>query len=257
MTTDATRSSSSSDRARSTASGPTTAGDQVLRQALQAFACDAASIVRYSRTGQVELLVSSEASAQRADQLQLGLDEGAALSAREQGEVTLSGDVRTDRRWPRWGSAVAGIGWQSVLSAPLAVPEREVGVLTLYARRLAAFDATHAYAARIFAEHAATTLAQPEDTAHLREAIASRQQIGLAQGIVMEQHGLGPEQAFDLLSRTSRGRGAKLRRLAEEVVAAGGLDGDRTDVGGTGPAGTDRAEADTTAPPVTPPAGQP
>ena len=198
--------------------------EQILQQALQAFACDAASLLGYDEDGRVELLVSTDRSARRADQLQLGLDEGVAVSARQQDDVALSGNTDGDRRWPRWGSAAAGLGWQSVLSAPLTGAAGELGVLTLYAHRSAAFDATHAYAARLFADHAATALSQVDETEHLREALAARRALGLAQGIVMEQHGLGPDTALELLQRESQDRGTDVRTLAERVVAAGRLD---------------------------------
>ena len=233
MTTQAARSSSSADDAPST-SGATPATDQILRQALQAFACDAASILGYSRRGRVDLLVSSDATARRADQLQLGLDEGAAVSAREQDEVALSGNIRDDRRWPRWGAAVAGMGWQSVLSAPLATPHRDLGVLTLYAHRAAAFDATHAYAARIFAEHTAAVLAHAEEAEKLRQALASRQRVGLAQGILMDQHGVDADGAFDLLRRASEDHDVKLRLVADHVVATGSLGGQFSPAGPDG-----------------------
>lgn len=223
MTTRAARPSSSADDPPSASAIGTPATDQILRQALQAFACDGASLLGYSREGRVELLVSSDAGTRRADQLQLGLDEGAAVSAREQDEVALSGNVRGDRRWPRWGSAVAGMGWQSVLSAPLATSGRDLGVLNLYAYRTAAFDATHAYAARIFAQHAATVLAHAEEADELQEAVISRHRIGLAQTLLMEQRGLDAHDAFELLRRTSERHGVKLRLVAEHVVATGRL----------------------------------
>ena len=195
--------------------------DQILRQAKQAFVCDAVSVLGRSSHGAVELVASSEAAARRADQLQVSLDEGPAVSVRDGGDVCLSGDTSVDQRWPRWGPAAAELGWLSVLSAPLVTPERDLGILTLYSHRAAAFDATHAYAARIFAQYAATALAYATEAEGLRDAITSRHRVGLAQGILMEQHGLDADEAFDMLRRYSQANNVKVRAVAEHVIATG------------------------------------
>jgi GAF domain-containing protein len=137
--------------------------------------------------------------------------------------VCLSGDTSADERWPQWGPAVAQLGWFSVLSTPLVAGGLGLGILTLYAHRPSAFDATHAYAARIFAQNAAAALAYAHEAEGLREAVRSRHQIGLAQGILMEQHGLDAEEAFDMLRRYSQGNNIKLRTVAEHVVGTGSL----------------------------------
>ena len=108
-----------------------------------------------------------------------------------------------------------------MLSAPLVAPEQDLGILTLYCHRAWAFDATHAYAARIFAEYAATALAYACETDGLRDAITARHRIGLAQGILMEQHGLDSEEAFSMLRQYSQANNVKVRAVAEQVIATG------------------------------------
>jgi GAF domain-containing protein len=193
---------------------------QVLRQARQAFVCDAVSVLRRSSPGVVDLVASTDGGARQADQLQVAHDEGPTLSVRDDA-VCLSGDTSADERWPLWGPAVARLGWFSVLSTPLLASGLDFGVLTLYARRPAAFDATHAYAARIFAQNAAAALAYAREAEGLREAVHSRHRIGLAQGILMEQHGLDAEEAFDMLRRHSQANNVKVRAVAEHVIATG------------------------------------
>jgi transcriptional regulator with GAF, ATPase, and Fis domain len=195
--------------------------DQILCQTREAFVCDAASVLGRSSRGALELMASSESDARRADQLQLSQDECPALSVCADGDICLSGDTSIDERWPRWGPAMARLGWFSVLSAPLVTPEQDLGVLNLYSRRPFAFDATHAYAARIFAQYAATALAYATETEGLRDAITSRHRVGLAQGILMKQYGVDAEGAFDMLRRYSQANNVKLRTVAEQVVATG------------------------------------
>jgi len=199
--------------------------EQVIGQAKQAFVCDAVTVLRETRGGTVEVVASSEPTARRADQLQLGHGEGPALNVRHDAEICLSGDVGADSRWPRWGPDAAELGWLSVLSVPMVTPEQDLGILTLYCHRASAFDATHAYAARIFAEYAATALVYACETEGLREAITARHRIGLAQGILMEQHNLDSEEAFSMMRRYSQANNVKVRVVAEQVIETGAFPG--------------------------------
>lgn len=131
---------------------------QLLTQAQLSFSCDAAAVLCIPGHHAFGLAAGSEPDARRADQLQLSCQEGPGLRTPSETGVWLSGDLSTDQRWPQWGLRVAQLGWQSVLSAPLATPALRVGALNLYARRTAAFDATHAYAAQVFAQYCVTTL---------------------------------------------------------------------------------------------------
>ncbi|MFL6063316.1 MAG: GAF and ANTAR domain-containing protein [Friedmanniella sp.] len=199
--------------------------EQVIGRAKQAFTCDAVTMLRETRDGALEVAASSEAAARRADQLQLGHGEGPALNVRRDAEICLSGDLGADPRWPRWGPDVVELGWLSVLSAPLVTPEQDLGILTLYCHRAGAFDATHGYAARIFAEYAATALTYACETEGLREAITARHRIGLAQGILMEQHNLTSEEAFSMMRRYSQANNVKVRAVAEQVIETGAFPG--------------------------------
>jgi AmiR/NasT family two-component response regulator len=54
----------------------------------------------------------------------------------------------------------------------------------------------------------------------LNEALRSRTRIGQAVGIIMERNKLSEEQAFAFLTRLSQHGNIKLRRIADELVAA-------------------------------------
>jgi AmiR/NasT family two-component response regulator len=55
----------------------------------------------------------------------------------------------------------------------------------------------------------------------LREALATRDVIGQAKGVLMATRHIDAEAAFDLLRTTSQGRNEKLRAVAEHVVSTG------------------------------------
>lgn len=56
---------------------------------------------------------------------------------------------------------------------------------------------------------------------NLRRALESRDLIGQAKGILMSQHRLTAEAAFELLRRTSQARNVKLREIAAQIVDTG------------------------------------
>ena len=64
------------------------------------------------------------------------------------------------------------------------------------------------------AERLAVTVAQ------LEHALASRVRVEQAIGVLAERHRLRPREAFDLLRKASRSRGARVTELAQEVVAS-------------------------------------
>ena len=196
----------------------------VLDHACQAFVCDGASVLALAPQGRAQVLAASEPRAGQADLLQVEHGEGPAIrAAGAETEVQLSGDAQSDPRWSRWGADLDRLGWSSVLTTPLVTPEHTLGMLTLYARRRSAFDATHAYAARIFAHYATTALAGAQEAAELSEAIRARHQVNLAQGILMEQHRVGAEVAFALLRQRAEELQVRLIVVAEQVVADHGL----------------------------------
>ena len=64
------------------------------------------------------------------------------------------------------------------------------------------------------AERLAVTVAQ------LEHALAARVRVEQAIGVLAERHRLRPREAFDLLRRASRTRGARVADLAHDVVAS-------------------------------------
>ena len=64
------------------------------------------------------------------------------------------------------------------------------------------------------AQRLAVTVAQ------LEHALAARVRVEQAIGVLAERHRLRPREAFDLLRKASRARGARVTELAQDVVAS-------------------------------------
>jgi hypothetical protein len=85
-------------------------------------------------------------------------------------------------------------------------------------RTRGAFDGESQDIGLLFASHAAVALAGAEHEEQLREAVATRDLIGQAKGILMERRGLPADQAFDVLRRASQDLNVKLRDVAATLA---------------------------------------
>ena len=182
-------------------------------------ATDASLTVRRGR-GTFVTLASTSELASSADDAQYALDEGPCLEVVDNADFFRSGDVGRDERWPAWGPRAAELGLRSLLSVQLLAQGKPIGALNMYSREAGRFAERDVVdLAALYATHAALALAAVEQLSGLETAMSSRHTIGLAQGVLMERYGLGPDQAFGLLQRMSSTTNVKLREVAAEVVA--------------------------------------
>jgi hypothetical protein len=152
------------------------------------------------------------------DRTQDELREGPCYYAITESPHVISGDLRADPRFPRFGRAAVAVGILSQAGLRLFTTGRAVAALDLYSTRAGAFEDLDRLD-RLFAHQAATALSYARELDNLHEALATRTVIGQAVGILMERYGLEDQQAFAYLTRLSSTQHVKLRALAEEIVA--------------------------------------
>jgi hypothetical protein len=118
---------------------------------------------------------------------------------------------------PGAGTAVAA-DRTSVLAVPLQRNGRRVlGVLTLYADRPGAFDEAAELLTGVLTGFVAAELERHT----LHDAIATRQLIGQAVGILVERHRMTTEAAFSVLARRSQETNVPLSSIARVLVETG------------------------------------
>lgn len=185
--------------------------------------------ITLSQGGRVMTVASADALAALLDEQQYERDEGPCLQALSTGEVVLTDDLAVEDRWADYPAVAVGHGIRSVLSTPLLVDGRPVGVLNLYADAPHVFGADEARLAHLLAGQAAlaTTAAlrhydEVSLSENLRSALSSRSVIDQALGIVMAERRCAPAEAFAMLRTISQRRNAKLRVVATEMVEAVG-----------------------------------
>lgn len=180
--------------------------------------CDLASISLRNGGQDIESPAVSGPLAELLDRWQYDVGDGPCLNTLRDGTVRLSDDLTSEARWPRWSARAAAEGIISVLSYRLETPERVLGSLNLYSREAAAFTDDSVDIGAVYARMASEVLFSAGQTSGLREAIESRNIIGIAQGLLMNRYGLTRDQAFEVLRRRSQESQTKLRDLAAEIV---------------------------------------
>lgn len=151
------------------------------------------------------------------DSWQFEFSQGPCYDGVIHNALTVCGDLRNDPRYPDYGKRAAAAGIRSQAGLRIFESKRTTGGLNVYSRSVGSL-ADVAYLAELFSEHARTAVAYASQIEGLREAIAGRQVIGQAIGIVMERFDLTEDRAFAFLSRLSSHRNVKLRQVARELV---------------------------------------
>src|SRR3712207_4028864 len=170
---------------------------------------------------------ASNAAVEQADALQYELDEGPCLTAWQTRQLVRIDDTTTDGRWPRWNEAVSPLGVRSVVSAPLLVGEESIGAMKVYCERPMNYGPHDEHVMRLLAGQAAILLANTQSLAEARrlsrqlaEALASRDAIARATGVLLATGATGEQEAFATLAATAHQADRPVQDVARALVAA-------------------------------------
>jgi len=173
---------------------------------------------------------STADEAARADALQYEIGSGPCVDAVLDDSVFVTGDVGSDGRWGEWGRrAAAEVGVRSVFSQRLHHHDSGAGVvagLNVYSDVPDAFDRDAVGVGLVLATHGALVFSEMLATnraINLERALQSNRDIGVAMGILMQQHRFSRQQAFDVLRVASQNSNRKLAQVASQVADTGTL----------------------------------
>ena len=194
--------------------------DAIVRATLvSVHGFDHVGISTMDRDGTIKTKAASDAVVWELDDLQYAVDEGPCVSAMREGQVVAVPDIRHEQRWPRYvPEAVMRTGLRSQLAVQLYANDKTLGGLNLYSTTSDAIDPGAIQAAELFATHAAVALARARRESDLTDAIATRQDIGMAVGLTMARYNLDSERAFQYLVRASSTSQVKIRDIAQEII---------------------------------------
>jgi transcriptional regulator with GAF, ATPase, and Fis domain len=156
--------------------------------------------------------------ATQLDNVQEELRQGPCLQAALSEALIRCDDLREDPRWPQFAAQAVAAGVHSVLSFQLYTHESGAGALNLFGRVAAPFDGESEAIGAMLATHAAIALIAADRQHQFESALASRDLIGQAKGIIMERFNVDAVRAFELISRLSQNSNTQVRTIAEQIV---------------------------------------
>ncbi|UXA10395.1 GAF and ANTAR domain-containing protein [Mycobacterium sp. SMC-8] len=172
--------------------------------------------------GGLHTIVANTQLAASLDSVQQVAGHGPCLDAISAGVAVCCNDLGTDARWPRFAPHAATAGVRSVLSFPVDVPGDNGVALTLFGFRFHAFGARSKAIGAMLADHAPLAFLNRRQADQFRTALASRDIIGQAKGIIMERFGVDASRAFAMLRRISQETNTPVRDLAATLAGSAG-----------------------------------
>lgn len=194
--------------------------DRIVLHAVELVeGCDAAGVLLLHNDGSVETAAATSETVRLSDQAQGELREGPCFDAAFHRErfYRIADLGTTTPQWPNYAPRARELGVGSMMGFLLYTDEGDLGALDLYASTPNTFTQSSELAGWLLASHAAVAFAGARTTAQMQSAIATRQEIGAALGIIMERHKLTEDEAFQLLKKISQDRNVKLRDLAVTI----------------------------------------
>lgn len=178
-----------------------------------------AGITEAHRDGTVRNMAGTHPFATLLDEIQHRHRQGPCLAAAWENHTVRVDDVAVDTRWPDYcHDVLAQTDVRSVLSFQLFTGPELFGALNFYAAAPRAFTPQSVEIGLMYATHTAIVWQMLLRDQQFRSALASRDVIGQAKGILMERFDVDATQAFDLLRRLSQETNTPLVEVAERLV---------------------------------------
>lgn len=152
------------------------------------------------------------------DEIQMRYHQGPCLCAAVPDSVIRCSNLGTDLRWPRFAAAAMRAGVLGMLSFQLYEYDSGAGALNLFSRSELRFDLDDEALATMLATHAAIALMAMDEHRKFQSALASRDIVGQAKGVLMERFQVDAVAAFTILTKVARENDIPVGRLALDVV---------------------------------------
>lgn len=162
--------------------------------------------------------VPSDDVSRTLNELQSELGEGPAVTALTERETLVVADLGAEARWSKFTIAATNLGVRCLMVFRLFVEREVLGVLTIYGPTPNMFTAEEVAVGEILAQHAAVALAGAAAQEQLKAAVASRDLIGQAKGILMARDKINGLHAFATMAKASQETNIKLAEVARFVV---------------------------------------
>jgi ANTAR domain len=153
------------------------------------------------------------------DEVQQRHRQGPCLSAAWEEKTIHVRDLETDERFPLYArDALTETPIRSVMSFQMWIAGETMGALNVFAETPNVFDENAKAVGLVFAAHSSVAWNAARRDEQFKKALASRDVIGQAKGMLMERYGVNAIQAFDLLRKLSQDSNTPLIQIAADLV---------------------------------------
>ena len=154
------------------------------------------------------------------DEIQQRHREGPCLTAAWDEKTIHVADLEADDRFPLYRQdALEQTPIRSVMAFQMFIAGETMGALNVYAEEPHAFGQESRDIGLIFAAHSSVAWNSARRDEQFKRALASRDTIGQAKGMIMERYGVDAVQAFELLRKLSQDSNVPLVQVATELVS--------------------------------------
>ncbi|WP_102141136.1 GAF and ANTAR domain-containing protein [Mycobacterium hubeiense] len=154
------------------------------------------------------------------DKIQQRHREGPCLTAAWDERTIHVEDLETDERFPKYREdALAETPIRSIMAFQLFIAGETMGALNVYSEKPHAFGQETKVIGLIFATHSSVAWNAARRDEQFKKALASRDVIGQAKGMIMERYGVDAVQAFGVLRKLSQDSNVPLYQVATDLVA--------------------------------------
>ncbi|HPY23431.1 MAG TPA: GAF and ANTAR domain-containing protein [Mycobacterium sp.] len=182
---------------------------------------DCADVLLIGASDDFRSLAPTRQLAVDVDNIQERFREGPCLDAAEGDALVRCNDLHDDPRWPQFAQGAIELGVQAMMSFQIYTDDNRKGALNLFGLQPAAFTAKDQAVGAMLATHAATALIAHDRERQFQAALASRDVIGQAKGMIMERFTVDAAQAFELLKKLSQDSNTSVVDIAAGLVARG------------------------------------
>lgn len=154
------------------------------------------------------------------DEIQQRHREGPCLTAAWEEKTIHVADLETDERFPMYRrDALEQTPIRSVMAFQMFIAGETMGALNIYSEEPNVFGQVSRDMGLIFAAHSSVAWNAARRDEQFKRALASRDTIGQAKGMIMERYGVDSVQAFEVLRKLSQDSNVPLLQVATELVA--------------------------------------
>jgi transcriptional regulator with GAF, ATPase, and Fis domain len=200
----------------------------VATRAAELVDSGAAGLLLADDQGHLQFMAASDERTHLLELFQVQAVEGPCQDCYRQGSPVVNADLTTAvDRWPQFTPRALAAGFRSVHAFPLRLRHQVIGALNMFGTEEGNLDPADARVIQALADIATIGLLQERAVREatilsdqLQGALQSRVSIEQAKGALAQIHGVGVDDAFDLMGGYARSHNRALSAVARDVVLA-------------------------------------